>query len=721
MKFKGSLFFSLMALLGMAILVGFYAPPVDNTEKEAMLMHRMIGGLNQLHFNPVEVDDEFSQRVFKDYLDRIDGGRRWITKKQLAEVAPFKTLLDDEAKVGTYQFFDKSLTMLDAGIAKARAYYPEILAKPFDFTKSEKLEFDLKKKEFAEDDAALRTYWEKSLKYDVMTKLAGKLRSQKDGDEKLIGKTEAELEAEVRKDVLKNYDDLFKRIDKLKRSDRLSDYLNSIASLYDPHTVYFEPKDKEDFDIRMSGTLEGIGAQLRGEDDYTKVIRIIPGGPAWKQKELEANDLIMKVRQEDEEKVLDVTGMRLDEVVTYIRGKKGTKVILTVKKENGEIKEITITRDVVVYEESYAKSVILDFPGKMENVGYIKLPQFYADFNRRGGRSSATDIGKELAKLKAENVNGVILDLRNNGGGSLRDVQRMTGYFIEEGPIVQVKSRDRDPEILEDSDSRVQYDGPLIVMVNSFSASASEILAAALQDYERAIIVGSKSTFGKGTVQRFFDLDRGLPSGSDITPLGEVKLTIQKFYRVNGGSTQLKGVVPDIVIPDRYHFIEVGEREHENALPWTEIKPVQYSQNVTNLDNLPAIKKASEARIAKSEIFNAVLDNAKRLKQQSDDTNYTLKLSEFQADQMERKEAGDKFTELFKPIDGLAVKNLAADMESITMDTTKIASNEEWMENIKEDAYLEEVLYIMRDMTTTTGGSRAVVPRKRRLDKIKNN
>ncbi len=720
MKFKGSLFFSLIALLGMAILVGFYAPPVDNTEKEAMLMHRMIGGLNQLHYNPVEINDEFSKKVFKDYLDRIDGGRRWVTQEQINQVASFETLLDDEAAAGTYQFFDKSLVMLDEGIAKARTYYPEILSKPFDFTKSENLELDLKKKAFAKNDAELKEYWEKSLKYDVMTKLASKLRGQKDGDEKLVGKTQAELEADVRKAVLKNHDDLFKRIDQLKRSDRLSDYLNSIASLYDPHTVYFEPKDKEDFDIRMSGTLEGIGAQLRGEDDYTKVIRIIPGGPAWKQKELEANDLIMKVRQDGEEEALDVTGMRLDEVVTYIRGKKGTKVILTVKKENGEIQEIMITRDVVVYEESYAKSVILDYPGKMENVGYIKLPQFYADFNRRGGRSSATDIGKELEKLKAQNVNGIILDLRNNGGGSLRDVQKMTGYFIEEGPIVQVKSRDRDPDILEDSDSRVQYDGPLIVMVNSFSASASEILAAALQDYGRAIIVGSKSTFGKGTVQRFFDLDRGLPSSSDITPLGEVKLTIQKFYRVNGGSTQLKGVVPDIIIPDRYHFIEVGEREYEKALPWTEIKQVPYSQNVTSLDNLPAVKKASEARIAKSEIFNAVLENAKRLKEQSDDTNYTLKLSEFQADQAERKEAGDKFAELFKPIDGLSVKNLTADMESITMDTTKIASNEEWMESIKEDAYLEEVLYIMSDMTATQG-SRALVPVNPRKNKSKNN
>lgn len=711
MKFKGSFFFSMFSLLGVALLVGFYTPG-DPTEKEAMLMHRMIGGLNQLHYKPIEIDDAFSKEVFKTYIDRIDGGRRWLTQEDIEKVKSYEVMLDDEIKAGTFDFFNQSLEMLDAGAKKAKQFYPEILEKPFDFTEEESIEFDADKKPFAKNDAELKQYWEKLLKYDVMTKYASKLRSKADGDEKYKDKTDAELESESRKDVLKNFDDMFGRIAKLKRSDRMSDYLNAIANMYDPHTVYFAPKDKEDFDIRMSGTLEGIGAQLRTDDEYTKVIKIIPGGPAWKQKELEANDLIMKVRQDGEEEGLDVAGMRVDDVVPFIRGKKGTKVILTVKKENGEIKDIPIVRDIVVFEESYAKSVILDKPGTMEKVGYIKLPQFYADFNRRGGRSCAEDIMKELEKLDKQNVNGIILDLRNNGGGSLRDVQRMTGYFIEEGPIVQVKSRGRQPEILEDNDSRVQYDGPLILMVNSFSASASEILAAALQDYGRAVIVGSKSTFGKGTVQRFINLDRGLPANGEIPPLGDVKLTIQKFYRVDGGSTQLKGVTPDIILPDRYHYIETGEREQDQAMEWTEIKPVTYDQKVTNLDNLASLKKASEARVKNSPVFSAILDNAKKLKEQRDDTDYTLNLEAFQKDQAERKAEGDKYEKLFQPIEGLSVTNLAEDMPNITMDSTKIASNEEWIKGIKKDAYIEEVLAIMKDMTATSG-SRALVPVER--------
>ena len=416
---------------------------------------------------------------------------------------------------------------------------------------------------------------------------------------------------------------------------------------FDPHSGYYEPKDKENFDIGMSGTLEGIGARLQTEGDYTKVVSIVPGGPAWKGKDLEENDLIMKVTQEDDEEGVDVTGFRLDDVVKMIRGKKGTKVKLSVKKVDGSIEDIIIVRDVVIIEESYAKSAILNFPDKIQNIGYIKLPRFYADFSRRGGPSCSKDIAKELEKLQAQNVNGVILDLRNNGGGSLRDVVKMSGLFIEEGPIVQVKSRSRRPEVLEDVDPRVQYRGPLVVMVNSFSASASEILAAALQDYNRAIIVGSNSTFGKGTVQRFFDLDRAIRGNSEVKPLGEIKMTIQKFYRVNGGSTQLKGVTPDIILPDRYHYFKTGEKDHDFAMEWTEIAPVMYSQNVTRVnDELNGLRRASEVRVKNSDAFQLVLENAKRLKKQSDETNYTLNFEAHMSQKLQREKESDKYKDM---------------------------------------------------------------------------
>ena len=485
---------------------------------------------------------------------------------------------------------------------------------------------------------------------------------------------------------------------KRKRSDYLSSYLNAFTNVFDPHSGYYQPKDKENFDIGMSGTLEGIGARLQTDGDYTKVVMIVPGGPAWKQKDLEENDLITSVKQADEEEAVDVTGFVIDDVVKLIRGKKGTDVTLKVKKVDGSFENITITRDVVVMEESYAKSAILDLPGVADNIGYIKLPRFYADFSGRGGPSCSEDIEKELKKLTKENVNGIILDLRNNGGGSLRDVVTMSGLFIEKGPIVQVKSRGRQPQVLEDEDPKVQYDGPLIVMVNSYSASASEILAAALQDYGRAIIVGSNSTFGKGTVQRFFDLDRAIAGNSEIKPLGEVKLTIQKFYRVNGGSTQMKGVVPDIILPDRFHYMKTGEEEHDYAMEWTEIPAVKYGQKVTNLDRLAEIKAASAKRVAKNEKFNKILEQAKWLKDRSEESAYSLNYETFKNDRDKRDEEAKAYEDMWGENENLNVSNPAVDLAAIESDESKKARNDEWVTAIRKDIYINEVLSIMADM-----------------------
>ncbi len=695
MKFRGPVFFSLVAVV---LLVGaFYPHEVNVSEKESILMHTMLGGLKQLHYQPQDMDDDFSKKVFQLYLNRIDGGRRWLTQNEVDQLKNYELKIDDEAKAGNYDFFDKSVKLLENGIKRSKDIYTEILAKPFDFKKNETIELTGDKKAFAKNEKELRDYWYKSLKYETMTELTKKLEQNEKLEKSEDKKSFDELEAEARKEVLKSFDDLFERIGELRRTDRLSNYLNTITNIYDPHTSYFEPKDKENFDIGFSGTLEGIGARLQSEGEFTKVVSIVPGGPAWKQKELENDDLILKVAQEKGE-VVDVTGFRLDDVVKLIRGDKGTQVKLTVRKVDGSVKEIAIVRDVVIIDETYAKSVILDFPGKIENVGYIKLPRFYADFNRKEGRSCAEDVAKELEKLKAKNVKGIILDLRNNGGGSLRDVVTMSGLFIEEGPIVQVKARGRSAEVLKDTDTKVQYDGDLIVMVNSYSASASEILAAALQDYDRAVIVGSKSTFGKGTVQRFFDLDRAIRGYNEVKPLGEVKLTIQKFYRVNGGSTQLKGVEPDIVLPDRFQYIEVGEKDHEFAMPWTEIEPVAYNQSVTTLDGLEDWKKASEARIAESETFGLVLKSAKRLKEQRDQTSFSLNLEEYQKEKAMLEREAEKYDNMFKEIEGLKVSNLEVDLPHIESDESRVARNNEWLKSVKKDVYIEEVLNILRDM-----------------------
>ncbi|MEM6770901.1 MAG: carboxy terminal-processing peptidase, partial [Bacteroidota bacterium] len=458
------------------------------------------------------------------------------------------------------------------------------------------------------------------------------------------------------------------------------------------------PKDKESFDIRFSGRLEGIGATLQNDGSYTKVTTIVVGGPAWKAGELKEDDVIMAVRQEGQEEALDIKDMLVEDVVTHIRGDKGTTVFLKVRKPDGTIQEISITRDIVVIEDNYAKSLILDGAGEGEKVGYINLPSFYADFQNEDGRFSAKDIKTELLKLKDQDVNGVILDLRNNGGGSLRDVVDMTGFFIPEGPVVQVAGRGGRKEVLRDKDPSVIYDGPLVVLVNQYSASASEILAAALQDYGRAVIVGSPQTFGKGTVQRFIDLDRTVPGRADVKPLGTIKLTMQKFYRINGGSTQLRGVSSDIVLPDSRALLETGERQQTGPLPWTEIEPAEYQQDVYTIDFMETLRQRSNNRVATNATFRKIQQNAKRVKRQRDLDTYPLTLSAYAAMDAANKKEAEQYKDLYDQVVTPGVANIDVDMEEITVDESKVKENNEFKENVSKDVYIAEALNILADM-----------------------
>lgn len=664
-----------------------------------MLMRTILTFMDRLHFHPKEVNDEFSEELYNLYLDRIDGSRRFLTEEDIAKLEPYRLLLDDEALSGTYNFFDLSLELLENGIDETQTYYREILATPFNFEQKETIELDGDKRDWAKNGEELREYWRKYLKYEVLTRVTRKIEEQEEKGEEAEKRSVEDLEKEVREDVLEMMDEWYDRMSKLRRNDRLSYYLNSLTNLFDPHSVYFEPVAKENFDIRFSGKLEGIGARLQTEGDYTKVVEVVVGGPAWQGKELEENDIIQKVAQGDEEPV-SIKGMNINEVVQLIRGKKGTEVRLTVKKVDGTIKTISIIRDVVVFEERYARSLILDGAAEGERIGYIYLPGFYADFEDRNGRFSADDVEKEIEKLKSESVDGIILDLRNNGGGSLRDVVKMSGFFIEEGPIVQVKSRDQKAEVLTDVDPEVQYDGPLVVMVNSFSASASEILAAALQDYERAVIVGSKSTFGKGTVQRFYDLDRAVRGFNEIKPLGEIKLTTQKFYRIDGGSTQLKGVVPDIILPDNYHNIPIGEKEEEYAMNWTKIDPVKHKQSVYKVRNLEEIAERSKQRITANTTFQKIYDNAERLENQREMSEYTLNLDEFLAFSKKQEKEAAEFRDMFQEKVNKGVANLEVDLPSIHADESKEARNEDFIKSVSKDVYIKETLNIIHDMIT---------------------
>lgn len=696
MKVKG-LIFSAIFFTGLTLLA-FY-PAYDNAEKESVLMETILNFQNYYHYSPQEINDEFSLKLYDSYLERLDGGRRWLVESDVQQLELFKKELDNEAEEGKYDFMNLAVKLQQAGIERSQAYYREFLAQPFDFTEKEAIQRDGDKLAWAKNETELKEYWRKSMKYEVMTRLADKLKSKADGDEEVKDKTEAELEAQVRKDVLKVYDDWYDRLAKRKRSDHISSYLNAITHIFDPHTGYFEPIDKENFNIGMSGKLKGIGARLQTDGDYTKVTEIIVGGPAWKGKELEAEDKITAVQQKGEEPVV-VTGMGINDVVKMIRGEPDTEVLLHVKKKDGSSEVISIIRDVVVIDEGYAKSLILD-TDQGDQVGYIRLPRFYGDYqNRTNPRNCSDDVKKEINKLKKENVKGIILDLRNNGGGYLSEVVKMGGFFIEEGPIVQVKSRDRAPRVLNDEDTSVDWDGHLIVMVNSFSASASEILAAALQDYDRALIVGTgESTFGKGTVQRFVNLDDAVRGHTEVKPLGELKITIQNYYRVNGGSVQLKGVVPDIILPDNYRYIETGEKEHDHPLQYSEIEPATYSQNVYSLNNKPLLREKSAARIKNNPTLQKVEENAKWLKQQRDDTEYSLVLSEYQAEEKALDKRNKTFKDMMEAEVVKGIRNPTSDAEKLkTADESKIARNDEWVKGVKKDAYLEETLNVMADM-----------------------
>jgi carboxyl-terminal processing protease len=698
MNFKKSLFFSLAAI---SLLAAFVYPQFSNEQKETVLVQTLMRGLDRYHYSPQDINDDFSVKAFDLYLKSIDGGKRFFTADEVAELAQYRTSVDDQLTEGDFAFFNRSQELLNEGLVRAQGYYRDILTTPFTFDDSGQVELDGDKRSFATDEKDLHRYWEQYLKYETLERYVESLEKQAEGDEELAGKTKAELEEDARAEVLKMFDRWFDRLMKLDREDRMGQYLNAVVGVYDPHTNYYKPIDKENFDIRFSGKLEGIGARLLLDGDYTKVSEIVVGGPAWKGKELEENDIITAVAQGNEEPV-DIKGMVLDDVVQLIRGTKGTEVRLTVKQVDGTEKVISIIRDIVILDESFAKSLILD--GKAgEKVGYLYLPSFYADFQDRNGRHCADDVKAELEKLKAEGVDGIVLDLRNNGGGSLRDVVKMSGFFIERGPIVQVKSRDYDAEVLMDVDPEVQYNGPLVVMVNNNSASASEILAAALQDYGRAVVVGSKSTFGKGTVQRFVDLDRTLRGFEDVKPLGQVKLTTQKFYRINGGSTQLRGVTPDIILPDNYAFIKSGEKEQDYPMPWTEIAAVDYNQDVLRLEHLQQIAARSKARVADSEVFSMVNSNAARLQKMRDLTAYPLNLEAYQSFEEARKADAKRYENLFDEVLLPSARNLAVDVPAIENDESKKARNEDFLESVSKDAYILEVLSIIHDIIELEG------------------
>ena len=482
--------------------------------------------------------------------------------------------------------------------------------------------------------------------------------------------------------------------EEMQRSDWFSVYINSFVSQYDPNTSYLDPESKDRFDVDMSGNYAGIGARLQKKIDKVEITEVISGGPAWRDNILEKGDAILKVRQDDEEEPVSILNMRLSEAVKLIKGKKGTRVHLTIKKGDGSISEVSVKRDIVLLEETYIKSSIVEKGNN--NFGIINIPKFYIDFDNQSNRDAAKDLRTEIERLKEQGVQGLVIDLRNNGGGALKTVVDMAGMFIKNGPVVQVKYFDKEKQVLSDRDRSILWTGPLVILVNEGSASASEILAAAMQDYKRAIIIGGNQTWGKGTVQNVFPLNR-MVRGNTNGDLGALRYTTQKYYRINGGSVQLEGVKSDINVPYRYKYLDFGEKDSENPLQWDEIDQVEYTTWDSNFNFNEAIRK-SKKRMADNKYLKLVDENAKWIKSVRDDKLINLNYDKFKLELDENSLKTEKFKALNDFSMDYNFKSLPYELDLIKNDSVLGLKRSRWHKSLNKDFYIDEALNVLSDL-----------------------
>jgi carboxyl-terminal processing protease len=681
-------------LLVASITLGFTAIQKPDPEKDRVLISLLKFALTKGHYQPKDFNDDFSELVYKNFIKNLDPSKRYFLQSDIEAFSEYKNLIDDQIKAEDLTFFKLVYGRYKERVKEVESFYSELLTAPFNFNKKEEIELKYEEIQYAKTDAERIKKWQKELKLNAISGLMDRIDLEKEKHKKEASyheKSFKEIEVEVRESIQNTMGDFFKRMLELNEDDGFSAFLNTITLAFDPHTTYFAPQDKKRFDISMAGKLEGIGARLQKKGDFTKVVELISGGPAWKKGELEVGDIILKVAQGNKEP-LDIVGMRLDDAIEFIKGKKGTEVQLTLKKISGGIKVISIIRDIVELEEVFAKSSIVEKNGV--KYGIINLPKFYIDFKKSNSRNSATDMTKQIEYLKQEKVQGILIDLRNNGGGSLSTAIDIAGLFIKEGPVVQVRYRDEKPNIRVDANKKIQWDGSLVVLVNEFSASASEIFAAAMQDYNRAVIIGSKQTFGKGTVQNILTLNNYVDYPQD---LGALKMTIQKFYRVNGGSTQLKGVTSDVALPDRYAFMDVGERDEENPLAWDKIASANYTP-WNKYSNFDEVVNNSKLRVRNSAYFNLANQNAKWLKQAQKTTSISLNFKTYKKDLEGRIQENEKFKDLNAFNDNLVFKSPTYEWPQLEKDSVLTQKRDVWHKNLAKDAYINEALNILAEL-----------------------
>ncbi|MBN1197536.1 MAG: carboxy terminal-processing peptidase [Candidatus Aminicenantes bacterium] len=675
----------------------------DESPRQKILSRIFYQSLQQWHYAGVDVDDDFSRSGFKHYFRVLDPNKQFFTSSDLARFQPFLLKLDDQLAQGKYDLMVLASEQMRKRINEIRKFLPELAKHPFDFSRTEAVELDGEKREWSTDVADLREYWRLLLKHQALIRFLGRGEEKTDGPETV----KKELE-KAQADSLKSYMDMLERMLKSGPEDDLARYANAVLGIGDPHTAYFPPKEQKDFEIEMTGKLEGIGALLGEADGYVEIVSLVPGGPSWRQKQLEPHDRILKVGQGKNGPSEDIVGMRVEDAVKLIRGPKGSVVRLTVRKADGRIEEVAIERDVVVIEETFARSTVVRGETLETSLGYIYLPRFYNDFQDKNGRNSTEDVRRELNQLKQLGVSGIILDLRGNTGGALTDAVRIAGLFIEKGPVVQVRDRIRGTQVLNDPDDDEVFSGPLMVMIDRVSASASEIVAAALQDYNRALVVGGAHSFGKGTVQQMIDLDRIVPDQADKlgNPLGALKLTVQKFYRVNGESNQFKGVQPDVYIPNTLSHLEIGERYLPFALNGDRVKELQYPGRKEITPELrERLRSLSRERIATDPYFVHLSEYVRLARINRESTNVILNLEQVRHQREELRQCLEKVRERREKGSGLVFLDRAqiddSGGERLTREYQE--RRRDWLETLGKDHVLKEGVRILEDMIRLTG------------------
>lgn len=706
---KKNLKILLLAVFVAAASCSFTTREFNDPEKDKLLIDLITYVLEKGHYDPKEMDDSFSVSVYKNFIDGMDPLKRYFLASDIEEFRMYENQIDDQIRNKDLNFFDLVYTRYLERSIEVKEYYRQILSTPFNYAVNESIDVDYDNLPYTTSRDEMKERWRKQLKFSTLSNYYDLVEEKNNAPKKKAEALEkgeeyiesenvqlslTELEAKARTTSMSALDDYYSFTDDLERKDYFAIYLNTIVEQFDPHTNYFAPPDRDRFDLRMSGKLEGIGARLQKKNDYITIVEVISGGPVWRGEHLEVGDAILKVKQEDEPEAVSIVGMRVDDAVKLIKGPKGTKVTLTVKRVDGSIEEEIIIRDVVELEETYAKSSIIEKQEK--KYGLINLPAFYFDMKDYGERNAATDVRKEIEGLKAVGIDGLVFDLRDNGGGSLRTAVDIAGLFIKEGPVVQVASGGKKKEVLKDEDEDVAWDGPLVILVNELSASASEILAAAMQDYKRAIIIGSKQSYGKGTVQNMIDLNQWLRK-SDMGDMGALKLTTQKFYRVNGGSTQLEGVKSDVVMPDRYSYIDIGERDYDNPLPYDKITPADYKVWDGYIDYEGTIKRSKE-RMAKSAQLQLIDENARWIKKSRDEMDVSLNLEAYTADINRRKNETKKFEAIGEYDNHLSYESLPSEVALMKQDTTLREKRKRWHENLAGDIYIEEAVNVLEDL-----------------------